>query len=222
MTTTAAEQAYDAIKAMIIRLELAPGSLLNESNLMEQLEFGRTPIREAVQRLRRDQLVNVLPRRGVFVTSLDIGDLPVLFSSRAVIEPHLAELAALRGTDDHWDEMESALRASRAETADHSADAMLATDNRCHAIVWEAADNRFLTSTAEMLYSHSSRLWHLYLGEIEDMQPALAEHEDILAALRSGDASRAAKLTEEHVRSFERGLQEAMQLRMVGELGSSA
>lgn len=206
---------------MIIRLELAPGALLSEADLIEQLDLGRTPIREALQRLRRDQLVTILPRRGAFVTSLDIGDLPVLFSSRAVIEPHLAELAAHRGTEEHWQRIEAALMDSEAAGDDGEADAMLQIDNRCHAIVWEAADNRFLTATADMLYAQSSRLWHLYLGQIDDMRPALQEHHDILAALRTGDGSRAAKLTEEHVRSFEKELQEAMQVRLSGELGIS-
>lgn len=228
MATTAAEQAYDAIRTMIVRLELAPGSVLNESALMDQLSLGRTPIREALQRLGRDQLVNILPRRGAFVTSLDIGDLPVLFSSRAVIEPHLAELAAHRGSERHWNDIEAALsptapkaratKQSAKPSAGEAADEMLEVDHRCHAIVWAAADNRFLTATAEMLYSQSSRLWHLYLAEINDMAPSLDEHRQILEALRSGDGSRAAKLTEDHVRSFETEIRNAMQLRMAGEL----
>ncbi len=222
MAITAAEQAYDAIKAMIIRLELAPGELLNESDLMDELELGRTPIREALQRLGRDQLVTILPRRGVFVTSLDIEDLPVLFSSRAVIEPHLAELAAYRGTDAHWESMQAALAESTSTSNGQTANAMLEIDNQCHAIVWQAAENRFLTATAEMLYAQSSRLWHLYLGQIEDLNQALDEHHDILTALRSGDGARAAKLTEAHVRSFEKELRSAMQVRMVGELGGGA
>lgn len=223
MAITAAEQAYEAIKAMIIRLELAPGAVLNESDLIDELGVGRTPIREALQRLARDELVTILARRGVFVTSLDIGDLPVLFSSRAVIEPHLAELAAHRGTDEHWDEIDAALAESdKADpAADARADTLLEIDNRCHAIVWAAADNRFLTSTAEMLYAQSSRLWHLYLGQIEDMRPALNEHREILSALRAGDGTKAGALTEEHVRSFEREIRQAMQVRIAGDLGST-
>ena len=200
---------------MIVRLELAPGSVLNESDLIDELGIGRTPIREAMQRLRRDELVTILPRRGVFVTSLDISDLPVLFNARAVIEPHLAELAAVRGTDEHWSEIDSVL--VETENPDVAADveAMLEADSRCHEIVWAAADNRFLTPTAQMLYAQSSRLWHLYLGEIADMAPALDEHRAILTALRSGDAEAAARLTEEHIRTFETEIRDGMQRHMV-------
>lgn len=199
---------------MIVRLELAPGSVLNESALMEELDIGRTPIREALQRLRRDELVTILPRRGVFVTSLDIDDLPMLFNSRAVIEPHLAELAARRGSDRDWDEIEKVLADVEEPTTATDNELLLEADNRCHEIVWHAAGNRFLTATAAMLYAQSSRLWHLYLGDIADMGPAVAEHRRILAALRAGDGAAAAKLTEEHVRAFEEEIRTSMRDRL--------
>lgn len=204
---------------MIVRLELAPGLVLNESALMDELGIGRTPIREALQRLRRDELVTILPRRGVFVTSLDIDDLPMLFNSRAVIEPHLAELAARRGTDEDWDEIERVL--ADAEPATNSdAESLLEADNRCHEIVWHAAGNRFLTATAAMLYAQSSRLWHLYLSEISDMGPAVAEHRKILDALRAGDGAKAASLTGDHIRAFEREIRASMRERLEPPLES--
>ena len=218
---TAAEQAYIAIKKMIVRLELAPGSVLNESALMVELGIGRTPIREALQRLRRDELVTIIPRRGIFVTAPDISDLPALFNARAVIEPHLAELAALRGTEHHWGELEAVLTETRDPSVSADTEAMLDADNRCHEIVWAAADNRFLTPTADMLYAQSSRLWHLYLGEIADMAPALDEHREILGALRAGDGIRAARLTETHIRTFEDEIREAMQRRMTSGRSAS-
>jgi DNA-binding GntR family transcriptional regulator len=199
---------------MIVRLELAPGSVINESSLMEELGIGRTPIREALQRLRRDELVTIIPRRGAFVTSLDIDDLPMLFNSRAVIEPHLAELAALRGTEAHWADIEAVLAGIRDPAVGSDTEAMVEADNRCHEIVWDAAGNRFLTATAAMLYAQSNRLWHLYLAQITDMGPALEEHRQILDALRSGDGARAARLTEDHIRAFEGEIRAGMQQRL--------
>ena len=199
---------------MIVRLELAPGEVLNEAELMDKLELGRTPIREALQRLRRDQLVTILPRRGVFVTSVDIDDLPMLFNSRAVIEPHLAELAAVRGSVEDWNEIEEILARAEDPAAASDAETLLEADNRCHEIVWKAAGNRFLTATADMLYAQSNRLWHLYLSEIDDMRPAVAEHRKIVEALRAGDGTRAAQLTEKHIRTFEQEIRQRMQKRL--------
>jgi len=203
---------------MIVRLELAPGSVLNEADLVDGLGIGRTPIREALQRLRRDELVTILPRRGIFVTSIDIDDLPMLFDSRAVIEPHLAELAALRGGDEHWNAIETVLAEAEKPAVKSDTESMLEADHRCHEIVWHAAGNRFLTATAEMLYAQSNRLWHLYLGDIEDMGPAVAEHRKILDSLRAGDGALAAELTEQHIRTFEQGIRERMHERMESHL----
>lgn len=200
---------------MIVRLELAPGSVLNESDLINRLGIGRTPIREALQQLRRDELVTILPRRGVFVTTLDISDLPVLFNARAVIEPHLAQAAAAHGDTKYWDEIEAVLAETQDPIVNADVEAMLDADRRCHEIVWAAADNRFLTPTAQMLYAQSSRLWHLYLGEITGMGPALDEHRAILGALRSGDGTAAAQLTADHIRTFENEIREGMQRRMI-------
>ena len=82
-----AERAYDEIRRMIIRLELAPGDVVREADLQVVLEMSRTPIREALQRLARDHFVTVIPRRGMFVSSIDVDELSMLYETRAVMEP---------------------------------------------------------------------------------------------------------------------------------------
>ncbi|MDH3295507.1 MAG: FCD domain-containing protein, partial [Acidimicrobiia bacterium] len=145
---------------------------------------------------------------------VDIDDLPMLFNSRAVIEPHLAELAAVRGSVEDWNEIEEILARAEDPAAASDAETLLEADNRCHEIVWKAAGNRFLTATADMLYAQSNRLWHLYLSEIDDMRPAVAEHRKIVEALRAGDGTRAAQLTEKHIRTFEQEIRQRMQKRL--------
>jgi DNA-binding GntR family transcriptional regulator len=87
---------------MIITLELVPGSLISESVLMSKLGFGRTPIREALRSLADEKLVEVYPRRGMFVSSVDVQNLSALSEIRAVLEIKAAELAAERSTQaDH-------------------------------------------------------------------------------------------------------------------------
>ncbi|NDD73107.1 MAG: GntR family transcriptional regulator, partial [Actinobacteria bacterium] len=73
------EQAYRLIRGMIVRLELTPGAVVREDELQEQLEIGRTPIREALQRLARDQFLIVIPRRGMIVSNIDIAELSTLY-----------------------------------------------------------------------------------------------------------------------------------------------
>ncbi|MDQ3468899.1 MAG: GntR family transcriptional regulator [Actinomycetota bacterium] len=196
---------------MIIQLQLPPGAVVREDVLSAELGIGRTPIREALQRLARDEFVTVLPRRGMLVTSVDVADLTVLYETRALLEPYAARLACDRGRPAHWAAMADAL----AGRADAGAAALLDIDRRCHEIVWDAAGNRFLTSTLDTLYAQSDRLWHLYLAGVSDTSDAVDEHVAILAALRTGDASAAAALVEAHVRSFDQQVRRAVGARLV-------
>lgn len=200
---------------MIVRLDLAPGDVIREDELQTTLGLGRTPIREALQRLVRDQFVTVIPRRGMFVSGVDVSELALLYETRAMLEPYAMRLACARGTDAHWDRMAAALEQA---AADSSPDELIAIDRRCREIVWEAADNRFLTATLDMLYAQSDRLWHLYLGDVADLHLMIQEHRDILAALRAGDAERAAELIEAHMRSFDEQIREAVQRRLTSPL----
>lgn len=205
------ERAYVEIRNMIVRLDLAPGAVIREESLQAELGLGRTPIREALQRLVRDQFVNVIPRRGMYVSSIDVGDLALLYETRAILEPYAMRLACARGTADAWDDMAAVLERAQA---DSSPAELLAIDRRCRELVWAAADNRFLTDQLDMLYAHSDRLWHLYLGDVADLQGMIAEHREILVALRANDADRAAELIERHMHRFDEQIRTAVRRRL--------
>lgn len=209
------ERAYDEIRRMIVRLELAPGAIIREESLRGVLGLGRTPIREALQRLVRDQFVTVIPRRGMYVSGIDVGDLALLYQTRAILEPYAMRLACARGAADGWDEMATALKSAEPES---SPDELLTIDRRCRELVWAAADNRFLTDHLDMLYAHSDRLWHLYLGDVAELHEMIAEHRSILGALRKGDADRAAELIETHMRQFHEQIQAAVRRRLQSPL----
>jgi len=202
------DEAYQRLRQMIVLLEFAPGDVLREDDLKERLGIGRTPIREALQRLEREHFVTVIPRRGMFVAGIEVSELSMLFETRTVLEPYAARLAARRGQDDHWSAMQVALERTTDPTLDRVD--QLALDRTCHEIMWSAARNRFLIDTLDMLYAQSDRLWHLYLADVADMAVAVAEHLAILDALRDGDADRSAELVEAHVRSFDKQVREAV------------
>ena len=176
--------------------------MIKEDDLVTRLGIGRTPVREAIQRLERDQLVAVLPRQGVQVTAVDVSEMPLLFETRAILEPYVHRLAAVRGTEQHWQPMDDALRSVEVGGATWAD--LLAVDRLCHEQVWKASANRFLTETLEMLYTQSERLWHLYLRDRASLDNAIIEHRQVLDLLRAADANGVAAVIEEHVRSFER------------------
>jgi DNA-binding GntR family transcriptional regulator len=214
-STSLSERAYQEIRRMIVRLELAPGAVIRDDDLQAALGVGRTPIREALQRLERDQFVTVVPRRGMFVSGVDVTDLSILYETRAILEPYAMRLACARGTSQHWDEMRAELKRVRSRSTPEE---LLEIDRRCREIVWEAADNRFLTGTLDMLYAQSDRVWHLYLGDVADIHLMIHEHREILDALESGDADRAAELIEAHMRAFDEQIRAAVQRRLTSPL----
>ena len=207
------DRAYRALRQMIVRLDFEPGDVLREDDLRQLLGIGRTPIREALQRLEREHFVTVIPRRGMFVAGIDVSELSMLFETRTVMEPYAARLAALRGAESHWAEMDAALEAHAESAEDH-----LATDRACHEIMWAASGNRFLLDTLDMLYAQSDRLWHLYLSDVASMAQAVEEHRTILDALRRGDGARAGDLVEHHVQSFDAQIRAAVASRLEAPL----
>ncbi|WP_158412415.1 GntR family transcriptional regulator [Ilumatobacter nonamiensis] len=214
-----AERAYDEIRRMIIRLELAPGDVVREADLSAQLDMSRTPIREALQRLARDHFVTVIPRRGMFVSAIDVHELSMLYETRAIMEPYAARLATRRGTADDWAEMADLLEETRRPGT--PAVQLIELDRRCHEIIWRAAGNRFLTSTLDALYAQSDRLWHMYLADVADMADAVDEHAAIHDALERGDEDLVADLVEMHVNSFDAQVRDVVAARLDAPLTRS-
>ena len=214
------EQAYRALRSKIVRLDFAPGDVLREDELRESLDIGRTPIREALLRLQREHFVTVIPRRGMFVSGIEVEELSLLFETRAVLEPYAARLAAVRGTTEQWDAMHAALE--QASLPDLNDEDRLALDRRCHEIIWAASGNRFLWDTLDMLYAQSDRLWHLYLSDVADMADAVEEHGAIHDALRNGDGDTVASLVEAHVQSFDEHIRDVITNRLAYPLRGDA
>lgn len=218
--TSLAERAYDEIRRMIIRLDLAPGHVVREADLQIALAMSRTPIREALQRLARDHFVTVIPRRGMFVSAIEFDELAMLYETRAIMEPYAARLATHRGTQADWDEMADVL--AETELPGKQPRELLELDRRCHEIIWRASGNRFLTATLDTLYAQSDRLWHMYLADVSDMDHAVDEHAAIHDALRFGDAEQVASLIEAHVNSFDAQVRAAVTERLGAPLAAAS
>lgn len=204
------QKAYEAIRHKIVSLELPPGAVIDESALIDELDVGRTPIREALQRLALEKLVVIVPRRGMFVTEIGITDLQRLFEVRLELEELAARLATRRGRAEHWRRMEEVLARLDDESEETDNEVLIAIDGACHEIMYEAADNEFLQDTLSTMYALSLRLWYYSLAKIGRMHSTVSEHRDILAALKAGDQERAGALLKAHITSFQEEIQDVM------------
>jgi DNA-binding GntR family transcriptional regulator len=199
-----ADRAYLAIRDLIVSLDLPPGSLIDERQLMESLDIGRTPVREALRRLAQEQLVEVFPRRGMFVTGVDVRDLARISEVRAALEPEAARLAAERATDEERDEL-SALGDQIKRGAD-----LMALDERIHRAIYAAAHNNLLEKTLGEYYVLARRIWMIALDRDEDLEEAVEAHRDLIQAIVLGNGERAAKRMRAHVENFEQTMRNVL------------
>jgi DNA-binding GntR family transcriptional regulator len=200
----AADRAYVAIRGLIVSLELPPGAVIDERELMRRIGLGRTPVREALRKLAQEQLVEVFPRRGMFVTGVDVRDLARISEVRTALEPEAARLAAERATDEERDELTSLSDAIKG-----GAD-LMGLDERIHRAIYAAAHNDLLEKTLGEYYVLALRIWMIALDRAEDLEEAVEAHRDLITAIVVADGHRAADLMRDHVENFERSMREVL------------
>jgi len=196
------DKAYHAIRSLIVSLELAPGAVIDERHLVERLGIGRTPVREALRRLAQERLVEVYPRRGMFVTGVDVRELARLSEVRAVLEPEAARLAAERATEADRE----ALGALEAELDTAGGERLMDLDERIHRAVYRAAHNDLLEATLEQYYVLALRIWSIALDRAPELEEAVEAHRTLLEAIQAGDGERAAETMSAHVQNFEQAM----------------
>lgn len=203
------EAAYLRIRDRIVCLDMPPGSVVQEARLREELEIGRTPIREALQRLALENLVKSIPHRGTFVTDVNITDLARITEVRVVLEAHAARLAAERLAASDRRAIQELLAVLEAGGASDQRE-LMRLDQRIHRQIYRAARNSFLESTLERYLNLSLRLWYLVLDREVRLREAVAEHVELLRAVLAGDGSRAEDGMRRHVAGFEREIRKAL------------
>lgn len=203
------EEAYLRIRDRIVTLDMPPGSVVNEARLREELGIGRTPIREALQRLARENLVRSIPHRGTFVTDVNITDLARITEVRMVLEAHAARLAAEKLAAADRAAIEELLHiVERGGVSDQRE--LMRLDQRVHRLVYHAARNPFLESTLERYFNLSLRLWYLVLDREVRLREAVDEHVELLKAILAGDGSLAETVMRKHVTGFEREIRKVL------------
>jgi DNA-binding GntR family transcriptional regulator len=200
----AADRAYLAIRGLIVSLELPPGAVIDERELMGRLGLGRTPVREALRRLAQEQLVEVFPRRGMFVTNVDVRDLARISEVRLALEPEAARLAADRATDGERDEL-AALGGRIKPGAD-----LMGLDEQIHRAIYAAAHNHLLEKTLGEYYVLALRIWAIALDRAEELEDAVEAHRDLIQAIVVGNGERAAATMRAHVEDFEQAMRKVL------------
>jgi len=190
-----------------VTLRIAPGEVLSEYALAEQLGLGRTPIREALQRLAGEGLVAILPRKGILVTETDAGAQLLVLEVRRELERLLCRAAAARATVQERARLrEIAAGMDRASRRNDDM-AFMRLDRDLNQLIVEAAHNEYAARTMRSLQGLSRRFWYLHYKEAADLPHCARLHAAQARAIADGGTDKAAKACDalmDYVESFTR------------------
>jgi DNA-binding GntR family transcriptional regulator len=202
-----AERAYAGLRDLIVTLRIPPGAPLHEDSLTARFGVGRTPLREAVKRLATENLVVVHPRRGTFVTEVNLVDHTLISDVRLQLEGHAAERAATWATDADRVRLTGVLERIRHHPGGREEGMRLDTD--IHREVYRCAHNRYLEADLDRYYNLSLRIWYLLLDRLPEVDHR-AEHLPMVEAIVAGDAGLARAHAVDHVVHFDRAVRAAL------------
>ena len=184
------ELAYDRVEELVVTLALPPGHIFSEGDLAERIGIGRTPLREALQRLAQEGLVRALPRRGMQVSEIDAADYLNLLETRGVLDALLAQQAAHRAGPAERSALTGCME--RMLTAARSGDdnAFLQADREADLILEKASGNVWAARAAGALHAHCRRFWTAH-QHLADPSQSAALHAAVLHQVAEGNPEAA-------------------------------
>jgi DNA-binding GntR family transcriptional regulator len=191
--------AYEGLKRAIVTAVIPPATPLAESALMERFGVGRTPMREALQRLAGDGLVVIFPRRGMLVGQLGLSEIQQLFEARIAVEGETAWLAARRGNEEDRRSVVAINEAIHATEASRSFGSFLDVDQRFHREIVRVAQNRYLAEAADRILTLNEWLWHVHMTRYGVLSTDFASHDAVVAAVMESDPDAARRAMIDHI-----------------------
>lgn len=197
-----ADAAYAEIKRHIVTLKFKPGEYLNEGQICEATKMTKAPVHQALQRLKLEGLVQILPRKGIVVQPVTIDEVIDVIDVRYLNEPCCVERATAFASDQAMQEMSEILAATPSLIAARDVESLMYLDRVFHNSIARAAGNEILTDLLSNLHDRSLRFWVISLSDPERMKRVENEHLNILEAMKRRDAAGARQAMEDHIQSF--------------------
>lgn len=193
------EVVFDYLRNAILSGELKPGERLMEVTIAEQLGVSRTPVREAIRKLEKEQFVIMLPRKGAYVADLTKKDILEVLEIRKELEGFAAELAAMRMEEDEVKHLGEILEAFNQCMAVMDKKRMIETDNAFHSTIFQATKNTRLIQMIYDLHDQFQRFRLIYFTEFSNFKDIQQSHERIFEAIVNKDTQTARMEARAHV-----------------------
>ncbi|MGI9386175.1 MAG: GntR family transcriptional regulator, partial [Methyloligellaceae bacterium] len=186
------DQAYAQLEELIVTLQLPPGEVLSESFLARRLAIGRTPIREALQRLAREGLIVILPRKGILVSDINPRKQLLVLEVRRELERLLSRSGAARRTDTQRLRFLEIAEGMEEAAASNDDIAFMRLDNALNQLISEAAHNEYAARAMRLVAGLSRRYWYTHYKVAADMPLCARLHAEQARAVADGDPEQAA------------------------------
>lgn len=195
MQNSLSHLAYLALESRIVTLELKPGALVTEKQLIELAGHGRTPVREAIQKLAWQGLIHVRPRVGLQIAQIRPEDHQNVMQVRRELEPIAAALAAVHADQQQRDQLEECARLMTVSAATGDLPGFFAADKAFDETLEAACPNNFITSALGPVQTHARRLWYSTAAadRTDRMERVIAMHVEVIRAIHDGNADDAHK-----------------------------
>ncbi|UOM33907.1 GntR family transcriptional regulator [Acuticoccus sp. I52.16.1] len=194
--------AYDRIKQKIITCELRPGEVISEAVLSASLDIGRTPVHQALDRLMVDELVEVMPRKGVIVRPLSLHEVHDIIEVRLVNEVYSVRLAAERIGPAETTVLRENLGRMRAAEPLNDYNALIDIDREFHATLAYASRNAILADFLGNLQDRALRFWFVSVKVPGHLKRICQQHTEVVEAVAARDPERAAQAMRHHIEEF--------------------
>ena len=204
---TLTERAYRLIEEQIVTLRLKPGDVLSEQMLSATFAIGRTPIREALQRLARDGLITVLPRKGILVSDINPRSQLLVLEVRREIERLLSRAGAERATKEQRAQMQEIAQGMDRAAKTNDDLAFMRLDREFNRLMVEAAHNDFAARSMKLLQGLSRRFWYMHYREAADLPLCARLHANQARTIAQGNVEAAARASDklmDYVETFTR------------------
>jgi DNA-binding GntR family transcriptional regulator len=199
-------QAYQEVKKIILEGQVIPGQKLNEGDLAKALGISRTPVREAINRLEKEGLVEIFPQRGAYVVQFSREDILELFLIREKLEGLAAYLAAEKADEATLEKLEYCLRGFEEPFDDRDIQRYAREDFKFHQTLVNLSGGRWLKKLVGTLHDHIRIFRLTAVGSSARMKISLQEHHDIIAALRRRDPKGAEERMRRHIQHVRDGV----------------
>ena len=204
---TLTERAYRALEEEIVTLRLKPSQVLSEQMLSATFKIGRTPIREALQRLAREGLVAILPRKGILVSDINPRNQLLVLEVRRELERLLSRAGAERATKEQREQLQDIARGMVRASKANDDIAFMRLDRELNRLMIDAGHNDYAARSMKLLQGLSRRFWYMHYREAGDLPLCARLHANQARAIAQGDGDAAARASDklmDYVENFTR------------------